>query len=192
MDTSDCKVRLGRGICFSMKKKGILIGLPILVAALTFTFYRMGGFREIELEVLENPQIELSGLRFVDIPQDKQLRESFEQMEQVLQQHPEARLHTIYFREPAGKLDTMEVFVGIEKKWLTAALPGFENLNLSAPQAAVAKIHRHRFVMPNPETVKASLRDFAKANKLPEPTLFIDQIVNPEEVRVIGIKPEID
>lgn len=175
-----------------MKKTGILIGVPILVAALTFTFYKMGGFREIELEVVENPSIELSGLRFVGIPQDKRLRESFAQMEQVLQKHPEARLHTIYFREPAGKLDTMEVFVGIEKKWLTEEQTGFEDLNLSAPQAAVARIYRHRFVMPNPETVKASLQDFAKANKLPEPTLFIDQIISPQEVRVIAIKPELD
>lgn len=164
----------------------------MLVAALAFTFYQMGGFREIELEVWENPSIELSGLRFVGIPQDKRLRESFEQMELILKQNPDATLHTIYFREPAGKLDTMEVFVGIDQKWLEENQLGFEDLNLSATQAVVAYINRHRFVMPNPETVKASLRDFAKANKLPEPTLFIDQIISPQEVRVIAIKPEID
>lgn len=172
-----------------MKKKGILIGLPILLAAFLFTFYQMGGFRETELELWANPNIELSGVRFVGTPQDKRLRNAFVQMEQVLQQYPEAKLHTIYFREPAGKLDTMEVFVGIEKKWLQADQAGFENLNLSASQAVVAHINRHRFVMPNPETVKTAIRDFAKANNDPSPSIFIDQIVSPEEVRVIGIKP---
>jgi hypothetical protein len=108
-------------------------------------------------------------------------------MEKMLQQHPEAKLHTIYYREPAGKLDTMEVFVGIDQKWLSTNPEGFENLSLFSKNAVVATIRRHRFVMPNPETVKAAIMDFAKANKLPEPTLFVDQIISPEEVRVIGI-----
>lgn len=170
-----------------MKKKGILIGVPVIVVVLVFVFYQMGGFRQIELEVVENAKLELSGIHFVGIPQDKRLRESFEKTEQLLQQHPEAKLHTIYYREPAGKLDTMEVFVGIEQKWLSSNPEGFEQLGLSSEKAVVATIRRHRFVMPNPETVKASIREFAKANKLPEPSLFIDQIISPEEVRVIGI-----
>jgi hypothetical protein len=147
----------------------------------------MGGFNDVQLEIANSEDINLIGRHFKGIPQDVKLQKAFEEMEKIKNTLPDAVLHTIYFAEPAGKLDTMEVFVGIESKWIEKD-SGWDKISFSGENTIIATIKAHRFVMPSPLKIKNEIIGFAKQNGLPQPDTFIDQIVGLDEVKVIGIK----
>jgi len=169
-----------------MKKTiaGILILLIIAVGF--YTFNALGGFNEIKISKEDLGEIELVGIHYRGTPQDESLRNSFMKIEKLQKEHSGSILHTIYYIEPAGKLDTMEVFVGIEKFWLED-ISGKETLYLDGHEAIVAEIKANRIVMPGPNKVKAKLEEFAQSNKIQSPNIYIDQIIGSEHVRVIGI-----
>lgn len=170
-----------------MKKKIVLISITVLVAIGFYVFNEMGGFKEVKLEVSNTADINLIGRHFRGIPQDEKLRTVFQEIEKIKNDNTGAVLHTIYYAEPAGKLDTMEVFVGLESKWMENKI-GYDQVSYSGENVIIASIQAHRFVMPSPLKIKNEIIGFAKHNGLPEPNVFIDQIVGFDEVKVIGIK----
>ncbi|GAB2612634.1 hypothetical protein [Belliella aquatica] len=157
--------------------------LLVLVAVGLFQFDRLGGFNEIEVESLESFELKLQGLAYRGTPQDEKLGQTFEQVIKLAKEES-IPFYTIYVTEPAGKLDTMEVFVGVE---FDRILSEFEKKSFQSSQAVLAKINAHRFVMPGPNKVKNKIFEFSKENNLKSPTIFIDKIVAKEEVHVIGI-----
>lgn len=169
-----------------MKKTVGGIILLLLLAAGLYFFNALGGFNEIKISKEDLGEIELVGIHYRGTPQDESLKNSFVQIEKLQKENSGSTLHTIYYVEPAGKLDTMEVFVGIEKKWLKD-ISGKEILSLDGHEAIVAEIEANRFVMPGPNKVKSKIEEFAKSNNMQTPNLFIDQILGSEHVKVIGI-----
>jgi hypothetical protein len=170
-----------------MKKKIVLISIILLAAIGFYVFDDLGGFNEVQVEVADIQDINLSGRHFKGTPQDEKLGKAFEEIEKIKNDNPGSKLHTIYFVEPAGKLDTMEVFVGIESKWMEKPAR-FDQMSYSGENAIVATIKAHRFVMPGPLKIKQKIIDFSNKNSLAEPDVFIDQIVGLDEIKVIGIK----
>ena len=169
-----------------MKRK-IIAGIVILIlGAGVLLFYFLGGFNPIQIQSENLGQIKLSGLQFRGRPQDEGLKKTFEKIEDLLKLYPQAKLHTIYFEEPAGKMDTMEVFVGLESIWVNE-MEGLNEISLDASKAIVATLSAHRFAMPGPLRVQSKISDFAQGNGLSKPEIFIDQIIGPNEVKVIGL-----
>ncbi len=123
------------------------------------------------------------GKTFTGTPQDKRLGEIFQEMEALKGLNPGSFLHTIYEIEPAGKLDTMKVFVGINK---SLPLDGVEQRTFDSPTYLIAKIQANRWVMPSPEKIKRELEDYASENKLILSGIFIDKIISDSEVHVIA------
>ena len=152
-----------------------------------FVFNSMGGFNEVQLDVQREKDIDLSGRHFKGIPQDEDLAKAFQEIEKIKNTHPDAVLHTIYYAEPSGKLDTMEVFVGLESKLMDKSVR-YDRVSFSGGNVIIATIKAHRFVMPGPLKIKNKIIGYAKENNLPIPNVFIDQIISPDEVKVIGIK----
>lgn len=169
--------------------KKILIGIVVIFffGFGFFLFRILGGFNEIKVELVDLGTLELSGIRFRGRPQDKSLRDAFVRIEALQQENQESKIHTIYYIEPAGRMDTMEVFVGLENKWVSKN-ESLEEMRFDADQAIIARIKAHRFVMPGPVKVKSKILDFARENNLPEPGIFIDRILGPDEVMVIAVK----
>lgn len=167
-----------------MKKFGIaLIVLLVLVSFGYSLFDRLGGNNPIQVELVEGPPASLAGKIYRGTPQDKRLNETFQSIESLLALHPGKKIHTIYFVEPAGKLDTMEVFVGLD---LPFAPPGLESKTFSEQRFILATITGNKWVMPGPEKVKARIEEFAKEKNLALSGIFIDKIVGEEEVQVIA------
>lgn len=154
-----------------------------LVAVGLFQFNRLGGFNEIEVESLTSFDLKLQGLVYRGTPQNERLGQTFEQVVKLAKEES-IPFYTIYFVEPAGKLDTMEVFVGVESDKI---LSHFEMKSFQSSQAVLAKINAHKFVMPGPNKVKSKMFEFSKKNKLNSPAIFIDKIISKDEVHVIGI-----
>ena len=169
--------------------KKILIGIAVIFffGFGFFLFQIMGGFNDIKVDLVDLGTLELSGVRYRGKPEDEALRDAFARIESMQKENQESQIHTIYYIEPAGRMDTLEVFVGLEKKWVRKE-EALEELKFDANQAIVARIKAHRFVMPGPVKVKSKIIDFASKNNLTEPGIFIDRILGPDEVMVIAVK----
>ncbi|PRY88926.1 hypothetical protein [Mongoliibacter ruber] len=170
-----------------MKKKPLISLIVLLALVAVIGLYMFGGFNDIEVAHEDLGEIELAGIYYRGTPQDPELKRAFEKIEGMANDKPEAYLNTIYYIEPAGKLDTMEVFVGLEKKW-TEGISGLTEKTFDGTSAIVANIQSHRFVMPGPKKVQSKIRQYAEENSLSIPDVYIDQIFSPSKVRVVGLK----
>lgn len=157
--------------------------LSILSIVGYWGFQKLGGNAPIEIQLVESKPENLAGITYRGIPGNEELGNIFERMETQKWLHPGSYLHTIYEVEPAGKLDTMIVFVGINQNLPITDLEfrSFENGSY-----LLAKIKSNKWVMPSPDTVNEKLVDFAKENQLELSGIYIDKIISEEEVQVIA------
>ncbi|WP_111320520.1 hypothetical protein [Algoriphagus chordae] len=168
-----------------MKKKIVLIVPVLAILAIVgyWGFEKLGGNTPIEITLIENSPESLAGITYRGTPGNEALGEVFKKMEAKKGLHPGSQLHTIYEVEPAGKLDTMLVFVGINQMHPIADLEyrSFENSSY-----LLAKIQSNKWVMASPKTVKEKLQTYALENNLELTGVYIDKIVSDEEVQVIA------
>ncbi|PZX51833.1 hypothetical protein LV84_03591 [Algoriphagus ratkowskyi] len=168
-----------------MKRIAILI--VALISGFTilgfWAFSKLGGNIPVEIQLVENKPDNLAGLTYRGTPGNVELGKIFEKMETQKALHPGSQLHTIYEVEPAGKLDTMLVFVGINQMHPISDMEFrvFENRGY-----LLAQIKSSTWVMPSPEMVKEKLAEFAEANKLELSGIYIDKIISKNEVQVIA------
>ncbi|ERM84774.1 hypothetical protein P872_23995 [Rhodonellum psychrophilum GCM71 = DSM 17998] len=167
-------------------KKWIIGGFLLFLIALGFyQFDRMGGFNEIVIDIQEIEAIDLTGIYFKGVPEDEAIGLAFQTMGDLQSKASGSTLHTIYFVEPAGKRDTMEVFVGLEDRFILES-EGFSKQSFPAGTSVVAHIEANRFVMPSPNKIKQKMEAFALENGLNKPKVFIDMLLGPDEVRVVA------
>lgn len=167
-----------------MKKIGlILIGVLLLLAATYGIFMWLEGNTSITLQVVDAAPDHLVGKTFKGIPQDEKLEEIFQSLETFRSLHPGTYLHTIYYQEPAGKLDTMEVFVGIN---LPYATQGMESRSFDESRYLRAIIQGNKWVMPNPERIKEKIRAYASQEGFTLSEVFVEKIISESEVQVIA------
>jgi hypothetical protein len=167
-----------------MKKTGIAV-VVILVLAITgyYIFDKLGGNTPIEIVLVNKSPDALTGKTFEGIPLSSKLEETFGEIETLQALNPGTKIHTIYYVEPAGKLDTLKVFVGVD---LPFASGEFEGLAFSETQYILAKVSGNKWVMPGPEKVKQSIIQFAEENQLKLSGIFIDKIISEAEIQVIA------
>lgn len=165
-----------RGKIFIALVAIILIGMAV--------YYLLGGFNEVEIRVIETDDIHLIGYEYRGTPQEEELVRTFQKIEALLEAHPENRLNTIYYVEPAGKLDTMTVFVGTEYNEKMAG--DLEEKIIQAERAIVASLRSHRFVMPGPDKIKRIIEDYARENGLETQGIYIDRILGEDHVDVLA------
>lgn len=166
--------------------KKIAIGVIVLIAILIagyWGFDQLGGNTPIEIQLVENQPPTLVGVHYRGTPQDPTLENAFKSVEAQKGLHLGSFLHTIYYTEPAGKLDTMEVFIGIDQ---TLPIEDFEVMKFEERSFLLASIKSNKWVMPNPTTVQDKLKEFAGQHDLKLTGIFIDKIVSKSEVQVIA------
>jgi hypothetical protein len=167
-----------------MKKLGVFAVIVALVLSVGYYFFiQLGGKNSIEISLIEENPETLSGKTFAGIPQDKKLEETFKTIETLQSLNPGSKIHTIYYIEPAGKLDTMKVFVGLNLPFASGDL---ESKSFPEKRYLLAKLNANKWVMPGPNKVKAKLEEFAQENKLELSGVFIDKIISESEVQVIA------
>lgn len=167
-----------------MKKIRIIaLFLAVLVAGGYFLFDYLGGNRPVELSLVSKSPDTLTGKTFRGTPLDEGIEEVFQTIQGTQNLHPGTFLHTIYYVEPAGKRDTLELFAGIN---LPFGAPDLEVKKFSENQYILAKVTGSKWVMPSPETIKEKIQTFAENNKLTLSGYYIDKIVSETEVHVIA------
>lgn len=149
-------------------------------------YWQLGGFNPISFTIEDRENLTLKGLVYRGTPQDKGMVETFRRIETLVEKAPDAHLHTLYYTEPTGKLDTLAVFVGMEYDERLQTANDLEVLKISCSQVIVADIQAHRLVMPVPEKVKKALEAFAKENGVVTQGIYIDKIVREDRVKVLA------
>ncbi|MCH7411726.1 hypothetical protein MM239_20230 [Belliella sp. DSM 111904] len=160
---------------------GVIVGLLLTVGLLLFK--NLGGFNEVTFTTIDEPRLVLQGLTYEGTPQDDGVRDTFKRVGEEASRRG-LPLFTLYYVEPAGKLDTMKVFVGIETE---DALGGFEQHEFSADFGIVAHVNAHRLVMPGPNRVKSKMKAHLMGQGANEPFIYLDKIIDPDSVEVIGL-----
>ncbi|MFC5627008.1 hypothetical protein [Algoriphagus winogradskyi] len=167
-------------------KKFLVLGVA-LISTLTILgfwgFSKLGGNTPIEITFIEEKPQNLAGITYRGVPGNEELGEIFKYMESQKGLHPGSHLHTIYEVEPAGKLDTMVVFVGINQ---ILPLTDMEYRAFENSSYLLATIKSNKWVMPDPDAVKEKLSEFAEENSLELSGIYIDKIISEGEVQVIA------
>lgn len=164
------------------KVKIVVTLIGVLLLVLTLAYYYLGGFNPIHTRLTDCNQINLMGVDFIGTPQDKGIGEYFRMVEEERQDNP---LHTIYFKEPEGKRDTLHVFIGFESKIEEKELENPWSYHpISCTRAIVARLEMNRFVMPGPERTKKAILAFAKEKGFELEGIYIDKIISSDCVEV--------
>ena len=168
-----------------MKKKLSVISILLILflAVGYWLFDQLGGNNPVVIELVEKNPESLIGKTFIGIPQEERLANLFKEVLELKNLKPRTFLHTIYEVEPAGKLDTMRVFVGINQ-----FLPeeGYELKTFDERRYLKAVITGSSWVMPGPKTIKAKLEKYANEHQLELSGIFIDKIIEEDQVQVIA------
>jgi len=167
-----------------MKKIGVgIIVLMAIFSIIYFVYDRLGGNNPIEIELIESSPSPLAGKYFKGQPQDEDLANTFKSIETLLSLNPGKKIHTIYYQEPRGKLDTLEVFVGLDLPFAPADL---ESVTFTESKYLLATIKANKWVMPGPNKVKEKLEAMARERNFTLSGIFIDKIISESEVQVIA------
>ncbi|MFC3880198.1 hypothetical protein ACFOSV_08425 [Algoriphagus namhaensis] len=167
-----------------MKKRLTVIAIALaILAGLGYWLYdRLGGTNPIQISVVNTNPPTLIGMTYEGTPQDEGLGETFAKIEAILSTQPGKKLHTIYEVEPAGKLDTMRVFVGLEG----IQVDSLEVRRFTEDSFLIASLEANRWVMPGPAKVQQKLKEYAEANNIALTGVFIDKILSEDKVQVIA------
>ena len=164
------------------KRKVILLTIIVVAVLLTVTYTFLGGFKPVDLKLTSCSDLNLVGIEYLGTPQDETIGTYFREVEASRGESP---LHTIYFIEPSGKRDTLQVFIGYEAKApkINLSSPwGYQSVKCS--QAIVATLEMNRFVMPGPVKTKKAIQDFAEKKGLKIKGIYIDKILSSNHVEV--------
>jgi hypothetical protein len=167
-------------------QKTYLIILFVAFGVISLIIYnKLGGFKEINVEKIELSPLRLKGLYFKGTPIDPALEATFQEVHHAANQTKESSLYTLYLIEPAGKTDTMHVFVGLEN--LKNNLPEhWEELNFPEGTYLSSFLEAHPLVMPSPQKVKEAINSYSENNKITKPKIFIEKIQNKNQVQVLA------
>ncbi|REG90531.1 hypothetical protein C8N25_10629 [Algoriphagus antarcticus] len=157
--------------------------LLILAIGSYWGFKKLGGNAPIAIQLVQKKPDNLAGITYRGTPGNEELGQIFIKMETQKGLHPGSQLHTIYEVEPAGKLDTMIVFVGINQ---TLPIADLEFRSFEYDSYLLAKIKSNKWVMPGPDTVQEKLAEYAQENNLELSGVYIDKIISENEVQVIA------
>lgn len=169
-----------------MKKTTIALFVGLAVVLGIGIYWKLGGFNSVSFSIEDREDIRLLGISYRGTPQDPVMVETFQEIEKVISQYPQSRLHTIYYIEPAGKRDTLHVFVGVEYLEEIAGKSSFELKEIPCKKVIVAKIQSHKSVMPSPESVKQQINDFAENEGFVLQGVLVDKIISKSQVDVIA------
>lgn len=168
-------------------KLGLITVIILMIFGILVYFYaRLGGFNPIETSMVSCHDFTLIGITYRGTPQDSGLPETFKEVEKYKKRKDREGLFTVYEVEPAGKLDTLQLFVGLEMLENDTIPENWVTLTVSCDQAIKANVSSHRLVMPSPKKVKKNIENFAKNNHLDLDGPFIEKLIDARNVEIMA------
>jgi hypothetical protein len=125
------------------------------------------------------------GKMYRGTPQDRGLPETFREVEDFKKEFGKQHLFTIYEVEPAGKLDTLQLFVGVERQEMDQIPENWTTVTISCERAILASVSSHRLVMPSPKKVKDNISKFASNNHLDVEGPYLEKLIDERNVEIL-------
>ena len=166
-----------------MNKKFILYAILFLGVLLLLCYAYLGGFRPVEITVIEKPEYTLTGRYYEgSYDADSLARLFFEAKNNLKDNDKSGTLTIAHLSEPAA--DTVKSFIGILLKESDdyPPLDGFEKKVIAGGTVLRATINAHHLVMPTRTTVDERMQEFAKEKKLSLAPVVIEQYISDEEL----------
>ncbi|MFN6944251.1 MAG: hypothetical protein ACK4ND_04850 [Cytophagaceae bacterium] len=143
-------------------KKYLIIAFCLILAIMSFTFYKLGGFLSPELSEFSAPDYYIYGEHYKGKLKEKAFGNLFDKADNYIKEHQiNASSGALYYNDPQTAEDVAEAFVGfITEDTLSSTPEGFERIKLDARQVVQANIKSHYLV--SPINIYQNLEEFAE------------------------------
>ncbi|MDF9795684.1 hypothetical protein OKW21_000947 [Catalinimonas alkaloidigena] len=168
-----------------MKKKLVMIGLPLIVLILLI-YYFLGGFNQVEIQRVTVDDYYFTGHLYRGPYQEEELKSQFFQMHEYVETGTLNGIVGVlnYDIENLSE-DSIQQFIGVILDEKTQQIPtGLEQDTVFANEALRAVIRAHPIVMPNPDQVVDMIRSQARDRGISLKEFSIEQYVGEQEIWV--------
>jgi hypothetical protein len=168
-------------------KRGVIIGITIFLALLLALYNWLGGFKEVEIQTLDNLSYEIIGKPYTGRYKDQQIEQDFNEIKQKVEQKElEGTFAIITYKEPSEHEGEIEIFTGVIMNKVPETLPqGYEHRTITAPKAVQAEMEAHPAVLPPAEKVRQQMEAYAEQQKLNLQEITIDKYLGEGHLQVV-------
>jgi hypothetical protein len=168
-----------------MKRKIALAVVAAVLAALAVAYYRLGGFEKPVVQKQTVAAFRVVGQKFAGKRNDRSREQLFRQTHELLKKGTLKGVFTVVYEgDPDAESDSLRCFVGIALDPAdSVALPeGFTAVDFPPGESITATVSAYVLVAPNPATVNAQIRDFAKENGMALQPLVIEKYYHARQI----------
>ncbi|MBT28872.1 MAG: hypothetical protein CMO01_04345 [Thalassobius sp.] len=170
-----------------MKKK-FIISWIVLGVILVVSYYLLGGFTEVKLDLIQEPAFEIVGKMYHGTPYDKTMDSLVNAIHTQYEQGIIEGTFSICFFEDPDEVDTLDILIGIIPESPVANLPeGFTKKSFEASSAIKASIEAEAVVAPSATDTNDKIRSFAEKKALTISGVYIEKYV--EDFRIVTVVP---
>lgn len=174
-----------------MKKKVLWLSVGILSIILIAGYNHLGGFHEIEMEVVEIDHYHLIGNYY----EGRYDRDSIATLFFNAKKFLDAKSYTgtlsvVNFLGDTEieKGDTIQIFVGLILPKEPVEIPGlFDYRKVKGGKILRASIEAHSFVIPSRETIEGEMKEYALANDILLEPIIIEKYFSDEKLVIESI-----
>jgi len=162
-----------------MRRPFLFIVLALLITTILIIFDRLGGFNEPEISYESINAYLFAGRHFQGPTEDPAVEHIFNEMKTIRsEQDIQGALTMIWLDESTDVQDTVDVFIGIEMQEDDDFPAYLDSLQIAMHGLIRARIEGHSSVLPTPESVIHSLREYASENKYELQDYVIDKYLS--------------
>ncbi len=176
-----------------MKKRSIFTISVFALLMLAGIYYaRLGGFNEMQKEVVKQPKLYFTGVSYHGLSSDDSLMSLMDkEFNKVRNSELSGDFSVCFLGNPDSEKDSLTIWVGATS--LTSpesALAGYTTWELPEAQVLRATINAYSVVAPNPDKVNEQLREMAVEQGLSTDSIYLERYPSPEQIfNEIYVKP---
>ncbi len=168
-------------------QKKHIIGWSFLGIILFISYYLLGGFTEVKIELKEQEKFYITGKKFIGESKDATLDSLVEATHQAYTEGKLSGTFSICFFGNPDEADTVEVLVGTMHIEEIAPPKNYIQESFKAGSAIVASIEAEAVVAPSATETNEKIEGFAKENDLRLKDIFIEKYE--DDFKIVTVVP---
>lgn len=170
----------------SMRKQTIWFGLGMVGAVVLGIYAYLGGFRPIEVRLIEREEYTLIGNYYEGQYDNDTLGHLFFNAKALIQGEGMPGTLTIVNYSPEAEGDTVSLFIGVllDTPRGEQVPEGLEKRTIKGGKVLRASIHAHHLVMPSRDKVDEKLKAFATESHISLRPLSLEQYLAEDSLQI--------
>lgn len=168
-------------------KKGVIIGLIVLLGLAVLFYNHLGGFNELQIRTLDGVSYKIAGKFYSGRYKDRQIEEDFNEIKAKVEQNElDGIFAIITYKEPSQHEGEIELFTGVILNDMPQELPeNYEIREITASKAVEASLEAHPAVFPTAENVRVQMQEYAVEQGLELQEITIDKYLGEGHLGVV-------